>query len=25
VQVTNTSPKKSWSCNNKQWSVRFRY
>ncbi len=25
VQVTNTSPRKSWSCNNKQWSVRFRY
>jgi len=25
VQVTNTSPKKVWSCNNKQWSVRFRY
>jgi hypothetical protein len=25
VQVTNTSPKKSWSCNNKEWSVRFRY
>ena len=25
VQVTNTSPRRSWSCNNKQWSVRFRY
>jgi hypothetical protein len=25
VQVTNTSPRKSWSCNNKEWSVRFRY
>jgi hypothetical protein len=25
VQVTNMSPKKVWSCNNKQWSVRFRY
>jgi hypothetical protein len=25
VQVTNTSPKKIWSCNNKEWSVRFRY
>jgi hypothetical protein len=25
VQVTNTSPRRSWSCNKKQWSVRFRY
>jgi glycine rich protein len=25
VQVTNTSPRRSWSCNNKEWSVRFRY
>jgi hypothetical protein len=25
VQVTDTSPRRSWSCNNKEWSVRFRY
>ena len=25
VQVNNTSPRRSWSCNNKAWSVRFRY
>jgi len=25
VQVTNTSPRRSWSSNNKAWSVRFRY
>jgi Collagen triple helix repeat (20 copies) len=25
VQITTTSPRKSSSCNNKEWSVRFRY
>ena len=25
VQIMTASPKKSWSYNNKAWSVRFRY